>query len=189
MTRNRAIELDNDLKEHLQNCAKEYDVDEAVGIYIVDHFVEFIPEDSMKGVLFLGANSASYKIGNVRIDLKRALVNAIEYAASISKPESVFNVIQLLLVSVLFLGRTVKQEIDSLEAYIVYFLHTGDVYRRGIEEERFILEFQKWYQSKRGKTAERGEVMDAIEHLCTIKVMNIEDGNIFLVERVWGSME
>ena len=53
-----------------------------------------------KGIIFIGEDSASYKAGNIKMDLKKAFIAGLEFAASISKPESIFNYIQLIIVSV-----------------------------------------------------------------------------------------
>lgn len=189
MTRKQANEYNNELKTQLQNCAKEILMDQQAGTYIVDNFIEFIPEDHVKGMIFLGDDPTSYKAGNVRIDLKKAILAGIEFVASISAPESIFNYIQLLIVSALFIGKASKKELGSLEAQIVYWLHVRGAYQTGIEEEQFILNFQEWYQTEEGKVLERKELIDAINHLYQIKVADFENGNIYLKEKVWGKLD
>lgn len=189
MTRKQANEYDNELKTRLQDCAKEILMDQQAGTYIVDNFIEFIPEDYVKGMIFLGNDPVSYKAGNVRIDLKKALLAGIEFVASISAPESIFNYIQLLIVSALFIGKASKQELSEVEACIVYWLHTRGAYDTGVEEERFILNFREWYQEKEGKALERGDIVNAINHLYHIKVADYKEGNIYLKEKVWGKLD
>ena len=188
MTRNQAIELDNELKEHLREHAKKQSVDEGISAYLVDNFIEFIPEENIKGMIFLGEKATSFKVGNVRIDLRKALTNIIEYAVSVNRPESIFNVIQLVRLSVLFVYKSVRQELSRTEAYIVYFLHTRGAYGYGIEEEQFIREFIEWYRQKVESEVRRGEVVEAINHLYTMKVADFAKGNIVLKEKVWGEM-
>lgn len=189
MTRKQANEYDNELKTRLQDCAKEISVDQQAGAYIVDNFIEFIPEDHVKGMIFLGDDPASFKAGNVRIDLKKAIFAGIEFVASISAPESIFNYIQLLIVSALFIGKASKEELSEVEAHIVYWLHARGFYEIGVEEERFILSFQEWYQGKEGKTLERRDIVNAINHLYHINVADFKEGNIYLKEKVWGKLE
>ncbi|MBQ8116764.1 MAG: hypothetical protein IJ147_01675 [Lachnospiraceae bacterium] len=189
MTRKQANEYDNELKTQLQDCAREIHIDHQAGTYIVDNFIEFIPEDHVKGMVFLGKDSASYKVGNVRIDLKKAILAGIEFVASINAPESIFNYIQLLIVSALFIGKVSKQELSELEAHIVYWLHTRGTYEDGLEEERFILSFKEWYQEKAAKTLEREDIVNAINHLYQIKIADYREGNIYLKEKVWGELE
>ena len=57
------------------------------------------------------------------------------------------------------------------------------------EEERFIGEVQEWYQQKEGKIIGRDEVVDAINNLYGIKAADFNDGNIYLKEHVWGTVE
>lgn len=189
MNREQAMEYDNELKEQLQRYAREYNLDESTGKYIVDHFVEFIPEENIKGMIFLGDHSVSYKVGNVKMDLKKAIIAGLELAASISKPESIFHYIQLLIVSAFFIEKAAKQELNKLEAYIVYLLHRKDAYNIGVEEERFICEVQEWYREKEGKDIEQRVCVEAIHHLYEIKTADFKNGEIFLKEHVWGKIE
>lgn len=189
MTRKQANEYDNELKMKLQDYAGRIPMDQQTGTYIVDNFIEFIPEDHIKGMIFLGSDPASYKIGNVRIDLKKAILAGVEFTASINAPESIFNYIQLLIVSAIFIGKASRQELGRLEAQIVYWLHLRGAYELGIEEELFILNFQEWYQEKKANTLARGEIVEAINHLYSINVADFREGNIYLKEKVWGELE
>ena len=76
-----------------------------------------------------------------------------------------------------------------LEAYVVYLLHKKGAYDTGVEAERFIVEMQEWYQQKEGKTVGREEVVDAINDLYGIKAADFSNGNIYLKEHVWGTVE
>lgn len=188
MTRNQAIDLDNELKEYLQSVANSKNIGNDVGAYLVDNFVEFFPEENIKGMIFLGGNAASYKLGNVKIDLRKALTNIVEYAVSVNKPENVFENIQLIMLSVLFIYKSIRQDLGQIESYLVYFLHTRGVYGFGIEEEQFILEVAEWYQQKTKKMVKRSEIVEAINHLYAMKVADFENGNVVLKEKVWGEM-
>lgn len=104
MTRKEAMEYNDSLKKELEQAALQYGLEESVGTYIVDNFITVLPETARKGMIFLGEDSASYKAGNIKIDLKKAVIAGLEFAASVSKPESVFNYIQLIIVSAFLLG-------------------------------------------------------------------------------------
>ena len=105
MTRKEALEYNDDLKKKLEQAALQYGLEETLGAYIVDNYITVMPEDARKGMIFLGEDSASYKAGNVKIDFKKALIAGLEFAVSISKPESIFNYIQLIIVSAFFIDR------------------------------------------------------------------------------------
>lgn len=188
MTRKEAMEYNDSLKKELEQAALKCGLEKTAGAYIVDNYITVLPEDARKGMIFLGEDSASYKAGNIKIDLKKAVIAGLEFAASISKPESVFNYIQLIIVSVFFIEKSAKQELSRLEAYIIYLLHEKEAYNTGVEEERFIREVQEWYQQKEGKTVGREEVADAINNLYGIKAADFDSGNIFLKEHVWGTV-
>lgn len=189
MTRKEALEYNDSLKKELEQAALQYGLEKAIGAYIVDNYITVLPEDARKGMIFLGEDSASYKAGNIKMDLKKAIIAGLEFVASISKPESVFNYIQLIIVSVFFIGKSVKQELSRLETYVVYLLHKKGAYDTGAEEEQFVGEVQEWYRQKEGKAVEREEVINAINALYGIKAMDFNNGSIYLKEHVWGTVE
>lgn len=189
MTRKEAIEYNDSLKKELEQAALQYDLEESAGTYIVDNFITVLPEDARKGMIFLGEDSVSYKAGNIKMDLKKAIIAALEFAASISKPESVFNYIQLIIVSAFFIGKSAKQELSRLESYVVYLLHKKGAYDTGIEEERFISEVQEWYQQKEGKSVDRDDIVDVMNNLYRVEVVDFNNGNIYLKEHVWGTVK
>lgn len=189
MTREEAIQYDNALKQKLEQAALQCDMPETAGDYLVDNFITVIPEDARKGMIFLGTDSASYKAGNVKIDLKKALVAGLEYVATIHKPESIFDYIQIVISSVLFVVKSVKQQIGKLEAQVVYFLHEKGAYEVGIEEEEFISEMQKWYQQREGEVLERKDIDTVLHFLYEVKIVDFDNGNIYLKEKVFGRVE
>lgn len=189
MTRKEAMEYNDSLKKELEQAALEYDLEKAAGDYIVDNYITVLPVDARKGMIFLGEDSASYKAGNIKMDLKKAIIAGLEFAASVSSPESIFNYIQLIIVSAFFVEKSVKRKLGRLEAYVVYLLHKKGAYDTGVEAERFIVEMQEWYQQKEGKTVGREEVVDAINDLYGIKAADFSNGNIYLKEHVWGTVE
>lgn len=189
MTRQQAVEYDKKLSKELQDYASDCGENKTVAVNIVDNFIEFLPEDDMKGMIFLRNDPVSYKLGNVRIDLKKAILAGLELAASVSRPESIFNYIQMLIVSVLFIRSTTRQELSRIEAYIVYLLHTKGAYQFDIEEEQFIYELQEWYMQRESTTLEKGKIVGTINHLYEMKMVDLENGKICLREKVWGNLE
>ena len=107
MTRQDAIEYDNWLKSGLMQEAEVLGLGEKAGSDLADRYITVIPDDERKGMVFLGEEAVSYKLGNVRLDLKKAIVTALELAASVSLPESFFNYLQLLIVGA-FLSRNLR---------------------------------------------------------------------------------
>lgn len=189
MTRKEAMEYNDSLKKELGQAALKCGLEKTAGAYIVDNYITVLPEDARKGMIFLGEDSASYKAGNIKLDLKKAVIAGLEFAVSISKPESVFNYIQLIIVSAFFIEKSVKKELSRLESYVVYLLDKKGAYDTGVEEERFIDDVQEWYQQKEGKNVGREEVVNAINNLYEIKAADFNSGNICLKEHVWGTVE
>ena len=97
MNRQKAMEYDENLSRELQDFAGSCEENKETAKNIVDHFIEFIPDDDIKGMVFLNDDPVSYKLGNVRLDLRKAILAGLELAASVSRPESIFNYIQGLL--------------------------------------------------------------------------------------------
>ena len=189
MDRQQALKYDTELNERLQKYAEDCGEDAMVGKSIVEQFIEFLPDDELKGMVFLGRNPVSYKLGNARLDLKKAIVAGIGYVTSVSRPESIFSYIQLLIISVIFIGNATEQKLNGIEAYAVYLLHMKDAYHFGMEEEKFIGELQDWCSAKGGIVANREKVVEALNHLYAMKTADFEDGKISLREQVWGKMD
>lgn len=188
MNRQQAIEYDLELSDKLQQYARKCGENEELGKRIVNNFIEFLPENEIKNMIFLDGDPTSYKLGNVRIDLKKAMLAGVEFAASVSTPESIFNYIQLLIISVLFIKNVTRQELNGIEASVIYLLHMKEAYEFGIEEGQFINEMQEWYQQK-NEELEYEKIVEAINHLYNMKTAKLENGKIFLKEKVWGKIE
>lgn len=189
MNRQQALKYDTELNERLQKYAEDCGEEAAVGKSIAEQFIEFLPDDELKGMVFLGREPVSYKLGNARLNLKKAIVAGIEYAASVSRPESIFSYIQLLIVSAIFIGKATEQKLNGIEAHAVYLLHMKGAYHFGIAEENFIGELQDWCSTKGGIETNREKAVEALNHLYAMKTADFEDGKISLREQVWGKMD
>jgi len=115
-------------------------------------------------------------------------VAGIGYVTSVSRPESIFSYIQLLIVSAIFIGKATEQKLSGIETYAVYLLHMKDAYHFGVEEETFIGELQEWCSTKGGIETNREKVVEALNHLYAMKTADFEEGKISLREQVWGKM-
>lgn len=188
MTRKEAIEYNDTLKTKMEEIALQYGFKESIGSYIVDNHIIVLPEDARKGMIFLGENSASYKLGNIKIDLKNILEAGFEFVVSINIPESIFNYIQLVIVSILFIQRLTKKKLNNTEAYIVYLLHKKDAYKICIEEQQFISELQDLYRQKEGMVVNSNTIINALNNLYKMRIIDFDSGNICLREFVWGKI-
>ena len=189
MTRQEALDYDNELKSKLTLEAEMLGLEKSAGSSIVDNYIMVIPDDVRKGMVFLGIIAVSYKFGNISMDFKKAIAAGIELLASVSRPESFFNYVQLLIIGVLFIQKAAKQEIGKNEAYIVYYLHIRNGYEAGMEEESFINDFSNWYKEKNKNVPDLAEIGIAIENLSHWKIIAIDGGKIWLKEIVMGVME
>lgn len=188
MTREEAVSYDNELKDKLMLAAKRMGLAENIGSDIVDGCIMVIPDDNRKGMIFLGKESASYKVGNIRMDLKKAIVAGLELVASASIPGDFFNYLQLLIVGVLFIQKAVRQGIEKEGAYLVYFLHLKNAYMEGVREESLLSDFQRWYRDRTEKFLELAEIREIVEELWRQKILDVIEGKIYLAEYVRGSV-
>lgn len=172
------MEYGNYLKKELEQAALHYGLEESAGSYISDNYITVLMEDAGK-----------YKAGSVKIDFRKAIRAGLEPGAPVSKPESVFNYIRLVIFSTLFIkNKSAEQQISSLEAYIVYLLHKKRAYNVGVEEERFICDMQEWYKQKDGNPLSRKEIVDAINNLYKLNVADFNNESIYLKETVFGKV-
>lgn len=119
MNRKEVIEFDESLKKDLSKIAVDYETDSMLGSYIIDNHITVILKDARKGMIFFGEESVSYKLGNTKIEFKRALAAGLELLTALNKPKSTFNYIQLLIASMFFIEKSIKVKIGKVEAYIV----------------------------------------------------------------------
>lgn len=188
MTRKEAMEYNDALKTEMEQVALRYGFEESVGSRIVDNYIIVLPEDARRGMIFLGKNSVSYKLGNIKIDLKNIIEAGFEFVVSINTPESIFDYIQLVIVSILFIQKRTKKILNSTEAYIVYLLHKKDAYKICIEEQRFISELQDLYQKEKGEFVDSDTIINALNNLYKMKIIDSDNGKIYLKEFVWGKV-
>ena len=48
---------------------------------------------------------------------------------------------------------------------------------------------QEWHQQREGKAVDRDDIVDVMTNLYRIKVVDFNDGNIYLKEHVWGMVK
>ena len=101
MNRIQAMELDGQIRKHLEEYSLQNGLNPAFGNTIMDKYLQIIPDTAKREMIFLGDKSASYKMGNIRFDIKSGLVAVAEFVASLSKTENVFQYTQLMIISVL----------------------------------------------------------------------------------------
>ena len=102
MTLQEALKYDNLLKHNLMEKATTLNLSEETASQIMDQHVLVIPDDARSGMIFLGNESASYKLGNVRLNLKNAIAAGLELLAAVSIPDTFWNYLQLLISAAFF---------------------------------------------------------------------------------------
>ncbi|MCM1286902.1 MAG: hypothetical protein NC240_01230 [Clostridium sp.] len=188
MNRDEAKQLDSQIQKILEKYSKRKDLDLSIGNMIMEQYLEIIPEDPKRTMIVLGKEATSYKLGNIRLDLKSVLIAIIEFVASFNSPETIFEYLQLAVISILCIGTITKRELDDNSAVIIYALHLLDAYEIGITVKQLkdkILEMLNDYQIKDFdmKMLDRN-----ISDLLKWNVITIKEEKIYLNEVVWGKI-
>lgn len=189
MNRTEAKRLDYEIRECLDAFSIGKKLNPEFGRLIMDNYLEIIPDDSKRQMIFLGENSFSYKLGNIRLDLRSVLIALADFVASLSNPDTFFQYIQLIILSVLCVGALTKKEIDMNCAIIIDVLNKLNAYERGYTVEQIKKEVrQKKYKNVSGNF-DIEKFDDYINSLLKWNVINIVDEKIYLNESVWGKIE
>ena len=77
MNRTQAMELDGQIRKHLEEYSLQNGLNPTFGNTIMDKYLEIIPDTAKREMIFLGDKSASYKLGNIRLYIKISLVLVI----------------------------------------------------------------------------------------------------------------
>ena len=179
MTQHEAEEYNHLLINEVIKEAETLGIEGKAGGEFIDRNILVIPDDPRKGMIFLGEKSASYKLGNVRLNIKSAIIAALELVASVNLPESFFNYLQLLIVTALFIQKATKQEIR----------HQRNCYEQGICESEVQQEYLYWCERTLDKYPHNLEWDKIIERLREEKIIDIENEKIYLKELVLGHIK
>ena len=186
MNRKDAEMLDQRVNKYLLEMAKEMNVEKSFAELIIGQYLEIIPENEKKDIVFLGTDSLSLKPGNIKLDIKNLLVACAELFASFNIPENSFNYIQLALLAFMFAAKVTMKSLNSDCAIIVYALDQLGAYELFVTEEQLKKEAES-ISSKAGKSS-ICDFEETINQLLKMKVIRMEDGKIALNEMVWGKI-
>ena len=84
MTHHEAEEYNHLLINEVIKEAETLGIEGKAGGEFIDRNILVIPDDPRKGMIFLGEESASYKLVNLRLNIKCAMIAALERVASVS---------------------------------------------------------------------------------------------------------
>lgn len=189
MNRTTARQMDSEIRECLENFSIEQGLNPQFGKLIMDNYLEIIPDDSKKEMIFLGKESSSYKMGNIRLDLKSVLIALVDFVASLNKPETLFEYVQLVIISILCVGAVTKKELDYNCAVIVYLLHKRNAYEIGITVNQVKAEINKMREDYQFEDFDMEKLEKDIRNLLKWNVIRMEEEKIYLNERVLGKIE
>lgn len=186
MTTDEAKFLNTQIIEYLRQYSQTLEIKQDFAFNILDKYLEVIPEIQKRDIVFLGKNAKSIKPGNIRIDLKGLLIEAVTFAASVGIPDTLFEMIQLALQGCIFIFKVSEIKLGKEEAEVVYVLHEMGAYHRKIEELKVKEEISQMMKNGRIKEFNLERFEERINNLLKIHVIDMSDGKIELKEYVWG---
>lgn len=187
MNRTQAMELDGQIRKHLEEYSLQNGLNPTFGNTIMDKYLEIIPDTAKRDMIFLG-ESASYKLGNIRLDIKNGLIAVAEFVASLSKPENVFQYAQLMIISALCIGAISEKELEHDSAVVVYALHKQNAYATGITFEQLKSEIGRMLADCQVEEFEMEKLDKSVSNLLKWKIIDIDEEKIYLKEIVWGKL-
>lgn len=189
MNRIQAMELDGQIRKHLEEYSLQNGLNPAFGNTIMDKYLQIIPDTAKREMIFLGDKSVSYKLGNIRLDIKSGLVAVAEFVASLSKPENVFQYAQLMIISVLCIVAISEKELDYDSAVVVYALHKQNAYATGTTLEQLKNEIERMIIDYQVEEFEMEKMDKYVSNLLKWKIIDIVEEKIYLKEIVWGKLK
>lgn len=188
MNRAEARQKDCEIREYLNAYCISNQLSQGFGEIIMDKYLEIIPDDTKRDMIFLGKESVSYKPGNIRFDFRSMVAAAAEFVTSLDKPESIFEYIQLGIVTIFCMEAITKKELSYNEAIIVYVLHERNAYMIGLTQEQLVNEIRTLKEGYKIKNFDFGKLDEAVENLLTWNILDIQEEKIYLKEQVWGKI-
>lgn len=182
-----AVKFRKELEKYMEEQATAFGFDKKAGSDLVERYIEIYPDKgSMMELIDLNQKgSFSVKPGNILVNQKAFLLAAVEWALSFGLPDSLLNYIQLYLLSVVAIYKSLKVDLDENESYIVLYLHKNQMYEQGEDEETFLKNFKVWYRNQTGDELSDIRLNRAVDNLLKIKTIVIEEGKVRLQECVW----
>lgn len=182
-----ANELNEELKNIMRNNAVKFGLDAESGERLIDKYVEIYPDElPIMGMVDLKEkSSSSIKPGNVLINQKAMLMEAIKLVVPLGIPDGKQQAVALGILGVLACVELSRITLDETESYIVTYLHTHQMYGTGEEEALFYHNFSEWYKEQMDEEISQKRIEKSLEHLGELKTINIINGNVVLAERVW----
>ena len=99
MTHHEAEEYNHLLINEVIKEAETLGIEGKAGGEFIDRNILVIPDDPRKGMIFLGEESASYKLGNVRLNIKSAIILSFENNLEKSFTVNKFTVLSAIVIS------------------------------------------------------------------------------------------
>jgi len=149
---------------------------------LIDTHVCFIADESKSDFVLMnlkGGTARSFKLTNIIIDFKGMLDTLIELALTSSVPSSAAQTVKLALFIVYKIFSLSIAKLSEIDAQVLLFLHKNNAYEKHINENEVIHHFIL------NGLAEKNTVYEAINNLLKIKCIDILNGKIALLEKLY----
>ena len=83
MNRKQASELDDHIRKQLEEHSIQNKLNPQFGNIIMDRYLKIIPNTTKREMIFLNGEPASYKPGNIKLDLRSGLIAVAEFVTSL----------------------------------------------------------------------------------------------------------
>ena len=181
-----AQKMEADLKQEFLLNAKTIQEKEYIE-FLFDSCIEIEPKQISNRFIDIDVSShssekmkgLSRKLSNIKLNLKSAIIAAIETALTTEMPTDDGDFIKLALNAFLKLYVLCRVEISNDECQILLFLHQKDAYNTPITEEEIFHEIDCG-----NITVTKDKYTNAISNLVKLSAIYITDAKIYLVERV-----
>lgn len=123
------------------------------------------------------------------MDLRSVLIALADFVASLNKPETFFQYVQLVIISIFCVGAITKKKLDFNCAVIVSVLHRRNAYEIGFTVEQVKAEINKMKDDGQLEEFVMERIDKNIANLLKWNVICMEEEKIYLNERVWGKIQ
>lgn len=169
-----AFELEEQIHQRIMEYAQRESLDEQQLMKLWNTAAEICVDGigAQRGIVFsLGEKSYSVKGANLVYNQRKLLENVVEIGLTMSKPQGNDEIIKLALYIVYKLGALVSIELNKVQADILVYCHTENMYDRFVSEEDIL-------------SAVDGASSSELTTLSNMGCIEILDGKIRLCEKV-----
>lgn len=182
---------ENNLRDKMYELTITLKIEKAIADEIIDNFIVFQPEKVSLDLIALNNKETKvYQPDNVKISLMDLLAIA-PAAVSLKSGDDMLSFILVALQGIIWAIKKSEVVLTHLEPYLVQFLHKEKAYYKNeisIHENDLLIKFVQWYSDNYNATTNAEEIKKAISNLYDLKIIDITENKVSLVEVVLGKI-